>query len=236
MRSRRQPLKHRSTPAKALASPLFRPRRVPDKRRKLRERAERSVGMVDPDRLTNYSRTDAQLQELWLFSIAVAGKPAFRIARQVSRFVAALDRTKLPFDGLKKVLAEEGYGSLYHRVLDAKFGQHTRIAKAFSQSINLNLRTATLDELMVVHGVGPKTARMFLLHSRRSAGPRRYPRSQSDQRCPRARATLIGTTDADYMGATRGDARRPSALGQDTRRAGLRHRVEEYQSVMDATG
>jgi thermostable 8-oxoguanine DNA glycosylase len=124
--------------------------------------------MVDPDRLTNYSRTDAQLQELWLFSIAVAGKPAFRIARQVSRFVAALDRTKLPFDGLKKVLAEEGYGSLYHRVLDAKFGQHTRIAKAFSQSINLNLRTATLDELMVVHGVGPKTARMFLLHSRRN--------------------------------------------------------------------
>jgi thermostable 8-oxoguanine DNA glycosylase len=129
--------------------------------------------MIDPDKLTNYSRTEVQLQELWLFSIAVAGKPAFRIARQVSLFIRALPGGPLfgdllPFDRLKKILRAEGYDGLFAHVLDARFGQHTRIAKAFAQSVDLDLRAATLDELMTVHGVGPKTARMFLLHSRRN--------------------------------------------------------------------
>jgi len=41
-RSRKRAIKRRSKYAKALASPLYRPRRVPDKRRKLLRRAERN--------------------------------------------------------------------------------------------------------------------------------------------------------------------------------------------------
>jgi thermostable 8-oxoguanine DNA glycosylase len=124
--------------------------------------------MVDPDKLTNFSRTDAQLQEFWLFSIAVAGKPAFRIARQVSEFIASLGPYALPFDALRAVVNAEGYVGLHERIIAARFGQHTRITKAFGQSIYLDLRKETLADLMTVHGVGPKTARMFLLHSRRN--------------------------------------------------------------------
>lgn len=124
--------------------------------------------MINPDQLTNYRRTEAELQEFWLFSIAVAGKPAFRIARQVAEFIAALPLVGrlTPFDGIHHVLATEGYDGLFKRVVDMRCGQQTRITKAFAQSIFLDLRNTTLDNLMEVHGVGPKTARMFLLHSR----------------------------------------------------------------------
>jgi len=34
------------------------------------------------------------------------------------------------------------------------------------QSLDLNLRTCTLEDLLKIHGVGNKTARFFLLHTR----------------------------------------------------------------------
>ena len=36
------------------------------------------------------------------------------------------------------------------------------------QSLDLDLRTCSLEELLAIHGVGNKTARFFLLHSRRN--------------------------------------------------------------------
>lgn len=123
--------------------------------------------MIDPDHLTNYERTEAELQEFWLFSIAVAGKPAFRVARQVAAFIAALPWPDKPFRSLRQILATEGYDGLFKRVVDMRCGQQSRIAKAYAQSASLQLERETLDSLMAVYGVGPKTARMFLLHSRK---------------------------------------------------------------------
>jgi thermostable 8-oxoguanine DNA glycosylase len=51
----------------------------------------------------------------------------------------------------------------------SKIGQYGRLTKAVMDSLNLDLRTCTLEDLLAVHGVGPKTARFFLLHSRRYA-------------------------------------------------------------------
>lgn len=47
-----------------------------------------------------------------------------------------------------------------------KLGQYTRIAKAYEQSLDLDLRQVDWMELEKIHGVGPKTSRFFLLHSR----------------------------------------------------------------------
>lgn len=37
--------------------------------------------MIDPNNFTNYGRTDHELEEMWLFSVAVAGKTAKTQAR-----------------------------------------------------------------------------------------------------------------------------------------------------------
>src|SRR3954471_15532963 len=43
--------------------------------------------LVDPHELTKYDRTDAELQALLMFSIAVAGKTAVVIADKLDRFI-----------------------------------------------------------------------------------------------------------------------------------------------------
>lgn len=58
-------------------------------------------------------------------------------------------------------------GGALLRVLRAvRAGQYRRLALAFRGVVKLNLRSCTVDDLEAVHGIGPKTARMFLLHSR----------------------------------------------------------------------
>ena len=47
-----------------------------------------------------------------------------------------------------------------------RVGQYGRLTKAILGTMKVDLRTATLDELMAIHGIGPKTARFFLVHSR----------------------------------------------------------------------
>jgi hypothetical protein len=122
--------------------------------------------MIDPANVINYNRTDAELQEWWLFSIAVAGKPAFRIARQLDKFLQLIPHQGLPFEKLEYAIDGR---SLYTRIVDSKMGQHSRIFGGFYDSVKpqkIDLRHASVDELEKVHGVGPKTARMFVMHSR----------------------------------------------------------------------
>jgi endonuclease III len=47
-----------------------------------------------------------------------------------------------------------------------KVGQYGRIERALRESLNLDLRTASVAELMNVFGVGAKSSRFFVLHSR----------------------------------------------------------------------
>ena len=49
-------------------------------------------------------------------------------------------------------------------------GQYGRMARAFWEAANLpyDLREVELKDLMRVHGIGPKTARLFLTHTRQN--------------------------------------------------------------------
>jgi len=67
-----------------------------------------------------------------------------------------------PFDYLRE-LGETG---IHNALVAAKVGQYSRLTKAIVQSLDLDLATASLEDLMNVFGCGPKTARFFLLHSR----------------------------------------------------------------------
>lgn len=121
--------------------------------------------MIDPTVITNYNRTDAELEEFILFCIAVAGKTAKIIAEQLHNFLLDLDDIGQlsPFEKLRKINSLQ----LMMALKRAKLGKYHALNEAFQQIINVNLRTCTAEDLEKVHGIGPKTARYFLLHSRK---------------------------------------------------------------------
>jgi len=62
-------------------------------------------------------------------------------------------------------LAAQG-PALRNTLVANRTGQYHRISEAVLQSASVNLRTASVDELEGIYGVGPKTARFFILNSR----------------------------------------------------------------------
>jgi thermostable 8-oxoguanine DNA glycosylase len=118
--------------------------------------------MVDLLNPTNFNRTEVELQEFWLVAICVAGKNGPIQAKKVHQFLEGIPGNA-PFDKIRNLIKSK---KLKKKLQKVKMGQYRRIEKAFSKSINLNLNTCTLDDLLYIPGVGNKTARFFLLHSR----------------------------------------------------------------------
>ncbi len=150
--------------------------------------------MIDPHNITNYNMTDDELQEWFLFSVAVAGKTAVVIAKSIDKFIelARAHVTKIhqrngwtkapgwepvsPLGAVGIITASDFYvthdDELTPLLRKAKLGKYRVLRIAYSeayarQSRNRNfLRTAPVSELEEIYGVGPKTARMFVMHSR----------------------------------------------------------------------
>jgi len=114
---------------------------------------------IEPTQVTRYDRTDAELQAFWIFCIVVAGKNSDYAARVVG---SLLGRSENPFEYFKE-LGEIG---IRNALVANKTGQYDRISKAIYQSLSLDLRECSFHDLKSIFGVGPKTANMFLLHSR----------------------------------------------------------------------
>ena len=127
--------------------------------------------MINENDITNFNRTDNELEEFILFSIAVAGKTASTTAKNLDRllwdlgypsvscqspFSAIWFGLQLDGDEFSETLKNHGFGCYRHR------------ARSFSELIqaNLNLRTCTVNDLENIYGIGRKTSRFFLLHSR----------------------------------------------------------------------
>ena len=121
--------------------------------------------MIYPHEILNHNRTNAELQELLIFCICAAGKRSGQQAVKVEIFLTP-DRSKrlncLPFTFIKGCTDRQ----LLFWMKYAGLGQYTKLMKAFRQVVELDVRTCTLDQLEGVHGIGPKTARFFLMMSR----------------------------------------------------------------------
>lgn len=119
--------------------------------------------MVDPSNVTNFRRTRAQLEEFLLFTIVVAGKRATVQARKLADLLGE-DCTQ-PFQFMRHLIDNK---MLHERLKQHGIGQYTRIWKAFVQVSHstFDLRTVGVDELCALHGIGLKTAKFFILHSR----------------------------------------------------------------------
>jgi thermostable 8-oxoguanine DNA glycosylase len=126
--------------------------------------------MVDPIHITKFDRTDLELQELLLFCIAVAGKNAITTARLLDKFLIYAEafggsshfQSICKMDEIEEVglvMKEHGFGC--YRVKSRGF---VYVAKS-----GLNLRTCSVADLEKIPGVGLKTSRFFILHTRPNA-------------------------------------------------------------------
>jgi thermostable 8-oxoguanine DNA glycosylase len=122
--------------------------------------------MIDPTRITKFDATDNQLEEVLLFWVLVAGKTARSIARSLDAML-----NKLPGDTPFEKIRLVGENMLPSYLKLHGVGCYRNKARALWALVNegLNLRTCTLEELESIYGIGPKTARCFIIHSRPDA-------------------------------------------------------------------
>ena len=116
---------------------------------------------IDPTKITNFDRTDSELQAFALFAVFCAGKNSDYASRCLARLLHKCDST--PFEYLRE-LGEVG---IHNALVASKIGQYGRLTKAVMGLLELNLATCSLEDLMAVHGCGPKTSRFILVHSRK---------------------------------------------------------------------
>lgn len=133
--------------------------------------------MIDAANIIDYNRSDEELEELLLFCIAVAGKSSKHIEKALDKFLNLrfnLNRaTPLrPFKFIRfmnKFTKVTGCKDiLKNRIINSGLGQHNKLTKSFTEisESGLDLRKCSVNDLMQIHGIGPKTARFFITSSR----------------------------------------------------------------------
>lgn len=136
--------------------------------------------MIDPNAVTKFDRTNAELLEYWLFCLFVRGKNADVQAAKLQQFIECVcDLTgKVDLDIALKDMTyckHVNYYTVCSALRTVKAGQYHTLAAAIEQTVQRIaedpdfLQTATASDLESIRGVGPKTARYFLLHTRKNA-------------------------------------------------------------------
>lgn len=134
--------------------------------------------MVDPTTITNFSRTDAELEEFAVFCVVVAGKNAISSAKAVYKLedylslslIALCDKTFLRM--IDYYVEQSGLDKFAELLKMSGVGCNKAKSKTLAvlaHRVGLgetNLRTCSVEDLEQISGIGSKTARYFILHSR----------------------------------------------------------------------
>jgi len=125
--------------------------------------------MIDPENITNYKQSYAELEEFILFWVCAAGKNGRTAARCLDKFLKNIGYHELPFDSPFDVIEDQAYDDLPNIMKDAGIGCFNQKARTFAELIEsgIDLKKCSVDDLEAIHGIGMKTARCFLIHSRR---------------------------------------------------------------------
>ena len=117
--------------------------------------------MLDPNNVTNAARTAAELEEFLLFCIVVAGKNADQQSAKLERFLGG----RRPFAFIRSSHRE---GNLDERLRDVRLGKYSLLGRSFRElaHADADLALCTWEELTRFPGIGIKTAKFFILHSR----------------------------------------------------------------------
>ena len=126
------------------------------------------IDPTDPKDIIRYDRTIEELEEFVLFTISVAGKSAITTARILDKFLQPAREYNLsPFDYIRLLSFDE----LTTNLKNTGFGCYNNRTKSFKSLVdtNLDLRNCDINDLEQIYGIGPKTARFFVLFSRPGA-------------------------------------------------------------------
>ena len=125
---------------------------------------------INPQEITDYNRTDAELEFFLLFCIVVAGKKSDIQANKLEEWYD--DRVyhkDTPFEYIERLDAD---GELRSSLEKVRMGQYNRLVNSFQDAIGmggrgiLNLQKCSLQDLCFIRGVKLKTSNFFLTHSR----------------------------------------------------------------------
>ena len=119
---------------------------------------------VNPTDITDFNRDTNQLESFWLFCMFVAGKNSDYASSCLSKLIHGM--SKRGYDGIFNYFKDLGRDGIHNALVANKVGQYGRLTKGIMQSLDLDLERCNLDALLDIHGVGNKTARFFLLHTR----------------------------------------------------------------------
>lgn len=126
--------------------------------------------MIDPTNITNYERTDEELEEFLLFCVLVANKNSDRMAKALDFLLRQGEPDDSPLDTIRMMVLD---GTLMTRLVQAKTGEYIRRHRTLAEltwvTLLPNLRTVKAEELEQIYGIGPKTARLFVMHTQRDA-------------------------------------------------------------------
>jgi hypothetical protein len=135
--------------------------------------------MINPDDVTNYNRTKYEKEEFLLFCCCVAGKSAFQQAEKLDKFLDLLVKSyyrELTYDSSILAINPDSPFALLrlhdietvkNYLKDVKMGQYDRLTNLFlGLALVVDVDTVTVEELESFKGVGPKTARFFVVHTR----------------------------------------------------------------------
>jgi len=121
--------------------------------------------VIDPHKITIFRRSRSEAEAFMLFAIIAAGKNSKVQSGKLTDFLFPAGEANIsPFELIRQL---NSVGMLGHCLRFVKMGQYTRIARAFTEVSDLDVKTCTVADLEGISGVGPKTARFFLLHTRR---------------------------------------------------------------------
>lgn len=125
--------------------------------------------LVDPDNITNFNMNDSELELVILFWVCAAGKKAKTAAGNLCRLLdhgRKIFRKERPFaivsefgPGLPESLRIHGIGCYNNK-------SRTMLHLASS---GMDLKSCSVSELESIPGIGPKTSRCFVMHSRRGS-------------------------------------------------------------------
>ena len=151
--------------------------------------------MIDATKITNYNRSTYELEEFLLFCTAVAGKTAKVIEKKledvfhcmntnVSYYInAGISKRQIqdnfgivpnvlfmtPFNKIKCLVW--GVADIERILRESKMGNYKKLSNLWIGLANsqIDLKTISTQELEKFKGIGPKTSRYFILHSRPNA-------------------------------------------------------------------